>query len=78
MKSAIPDSVVQEGRILVCDNYYNTMTSVAWVKSKKMNVIGTVQANRFDLGVQWELPKSAKRGKVRILEQVDEDLFSEG
>jgi len=78
LKSGIPEEIQEAGRIVICDNYYNTMDVINWIKEKKLNLIGTVRPSRFNLGSQWELPKNTNRGTVRVMKQVNEELQSQG
>jgi hypothetical protein len=81
VKSALPESIHREGRIILIDNFYNTEMLVAWIKEQQLHLIGTVQPVRFNKGgsksepkPKWTLAKKAaiERGTMRVFNEIDE------
>lgn len=81
MKSALTPKLVETGRVIVIDNYYNTLAVARWILSKGMHLLGTIRADRIHIrerGESWTLHSKTCRGTVRVISEVTEDLKPTG
>lgn len=53
------DGLLDAGRIIVCDNYYNTVGLAKYLQQRKTDLCGTLRVNRNEL--PWAI-RSKKMG----------------